>query len=118
MNALNGIAWLLVLQTVGELLSRGLGLPLPGPVVGLVLLLVALRWSPVRAAVGGCADVLLSHLSLLFVPVAVGVMAYLPLLSTYGLRLAAVLVASTWVGLLVTAWTLKRLLPAREAGDA
>ena len=117
MHALNGIAWLLVLQTGGELLSRGLGLPLPGPVVGLVLLLLALRWSPVRASVAACADFLLSHLSLLFVPVAVGVTAYLPLLSEHGLRLAAVLVVSTWIGLLVTAWTLQRLLPT-GGGDA
>jgi holin-like protein len=89
MNAITGIAWLLGLQTLGELLSRGLGLPLPGPVIGLLLLLVALRSATVRASVAGCAEFLLTHLSLLFVPVAVGVMAYLPALSRYGLRLAA-----------------------------
>ena len=43
MNALRGLTWLLVLQSIGEVLARGLALPLPGPVVGLVLLLFALN---------------------------------------------------------------------------
>jgi putative effector of murein hydrolase LrgA (UPF0299 family) len=51
MNGLRGLAWLLVLQSVGVLLSRGLSLPLPGPVIGMLLLLVALRWAVVREPV-------------------------------------------------------------------
>ena len=74
MTGLRGLAWLLALQSAGELLSRGLSLPFPGPVVGMLLLLVALRWPLVREPVAVCADFLLSHLSLLFVPVGVGVM--------------------------------------------
>lgn len=101
-SPLAGFAWLLTLQTVGELLARGLSLPIPGPVVGLLLLMVALRSPSVRAGVAICADFLLAHLSLLFVPVAVGVMAYLPLLREYGLRLLLVLLVSTWIGLAVT----------------
>ena len=34
MNGLRGLAWLLAFQCAGELLSRGLHLPLPGPVLG------------------------------------------------------------------------------------
>jgi len=37
-NALRGLAWLLLLQSAGELLARGLALPLPGPVLGVMLL--------------------------------------------------------------------------------
>lgn len=87
MQALRGLAWLLVLQSLGELMARGLGLPLPGPVIGMILLLVALRWARLREPVSGCADFLLSHLSLLFVPVGVGVMTHLSLVSQYGLRM-------------------------------
>ena len=114
-SPLVGFAWLLLLQTAGELLSRGLGLPLPGPVIGMVLLMLALTVRAVRAPVALCADFLLSHLALLFVPVAVGVMSYLHLLRTYGVRLVLVLVVSTWIGLAVTALVL-RLMPVR--GDA
>jgi holin-like protein len=49
----------------------------------------------------------LSHLSLLFVPVGVGVMTHLGLLSQYGLRMLLVVVLSTWVGLAVTALLLR-----------
>ena len=48
MQALRGITWLLLLQSIGEVISRGLHLPLPGPVVGMLLLLVALRWPLVQ----------------------------------------------------------------------
>lgn len=109
MSGLRGLAWLLALQSLGELLARGLGLPFPGPVVGMLLLLGALRWSVVREPVAACASFLLSHLSLLFVPVGVGVMTHLGLLSQYGVRMLAVIVLSTWIGLAVTALTLRHL---------
>ena len=102
MNALHGLMWLLVFQSAGELLGRGLGLPLPGPVVGMVLLLLALRWSAIRTPVAASAEFLLSHLSLLFVPVGVGVMTHLSLVSQYGVRMLAVVVLSTLGGLAVT----------------
>ncbi len=115
MNALRGLTWLLVLQSLGEALARGLRLPLPGPVIGMVLLLPALGWAPVRDSVAAVADFLLGHLSLLFVPVGVGVMVHLDLLGRYGLRLAVVIVVSTGVGLAVTALVLRALLPAADA---
>ena len=49
-----------------------------------------------------CSDFLLSHLSLLFVPVGVGVLTHLSLVSQYGVRILAVLVLSTLAGLAVT----------------
>ena len=103
MQQLIGLAWLLVFQSVGELLTRGLHLPFPGPVVGMLLLLLALRWPVVREPVGLCADFLLSHLSLLFVPVGVGVVTHLTLVSQYGVRMLAVVVVSTVAGMAVTA---------------
>ena len=110
MNALRGLAWLLALQSLGEVLARGLRLPFPGPVIGMVLLLVALRWQPVRDSVAAVAEFLLAHLSLLFVPVGVGVMTHLGLFAHYGLRMAVVIVLSTWVGLAVTALVLRALM--------
>ncbi|MDP3355673.1 MAG: CidA/LrgA family protein [Polaromonas sp.] len=109
MQGLRGLAWLLLLQSIGELLSRGLSLPFPGPVIGMVLLLGALRWPVVREPVSVCADFLLSHLSLLFVPVGVGVMTHLSLVSQYGGRMLGVIVLSTVIGLAVTALALNFL---------
>jgi len=103
------------MQSLGELLSRGLRLPFPGPVIGMLLLLIALQLPAVRAPVAMCATFLLSHLSLLFVPVGVGVMTHLGLLSQYGVRMLVVIVLSTWIGLIVTVLVLRT---AREPGDA
>jgi putative effector of murein hydrolase LrgA (UPF0299 family) len=107
MNGLRGFAWLLALQSSGELLARGLHLPFPGPVVGMVLLLIALNFALVREPVATCAEFLLAHLSLLFVPVGVGVMTHLGLLSEHGWRILGVIVLSTWIGLAVTALVLR-----------
>ena len=111
MRPLQGLAFLLPMQSGGEALSHFLKLPVLGPAVGMVLLLLALRWSLVQAAVAPAAGFLLSHLSLLFVPVGVGVMTHLALLSAHGLQLVAVIVVSTWVGMAVTAGVLRLLQP-------
>ena len=110
MPALTGLAWLLLCQSAGEVLARLLPVGLPGPVVGMLLLLLALRWELVRTPVAACADALLVHLSLLFVPVGVGVMTHMGLVSQYGLRLLVAVVLSTWIGLAVTALVLRALL--------
>jgi len=108
---LSGLAWLLLCQSIGEAMSRLAHLPLPGPVIGmLILLLLLLRWKVVREPVAAAADALLAHLSLLFVPVGVGVMTHMALISQYGLRLLLALVLSTWIGLLVTALVLRATL--------
>ncbi len=109
MSALRGFAWLLALQTVGDLVVKQWGLTVPGPVLGMVFLLLALRWLSVQTAVASCAEFLLNHLSLLFVPVGVGVMTHFGVFNDFGWRIAVVLVVSTWVGLSVTALTLRWL---------
>jgi holin-like protein len=126
MDALRGLALLLVLQAAGDGLAHALRLPVPGPVVGMVLLIVALRVERLRVAVRAIAELLLAHLSLLFVPVGVGVITHLDLLSHRGGPLLVAIVGSTWTGMAVTALVLKRLLgsdereatPAAEARDA
>jgi holin-like protein len=110
MTALRGLALLLLLQAAGEGITHLLGLPFPGPVAGLLLLLPALSLPAVRVPVSAAAELLLGHLSLLFVPVGVGVITHLDLVSRYGLQLLAVIVLSTWIGMAVTALVLRRLL--------
>ena len=106
MLALRGLTWLLLLQSVGEALARVAHVPLPGPVIGMLILALALNVGFIRTPVAAAADLLLAHLSLLFVPVGVGVMTHLGLIGTYGLRMLGVIAASTWIGLAVTALVL------------
>ncbi len=115
MDVLRGFTWLLLCQAVGELVAKGVGLGLPGPVVGMLLLLLTLNLEFVRKPVAAAADALLAHLSLLFVPVGVGVIVHLSLLSQFGLRLAVVVLVSTLLGLAATALLLRHLW--RSAGQ-
>ncbi len=116
MTALRGLALLLLFQAAGEGLTLALRLPFPGPVVGLVLLLIGLQATWIREPVKAAADVLLAHLSLLFVPVGVGVITHLDLVARYGPQLLEAIVVSTWLGMAVTALVLKSLL-RRGSGD-
>jgi holin-like protein len=77
LNALTLI--LLVFQLIGEVLAQLFALPVPGPVIGMALLFVALalRGGP-SVELRDTAQNLLQHLSLLFVPAGVGVMLHFP----------------------------------------
>jgi putative effector of murein hydrolase LrgA (UPF0299 family) len=109
---IRGFFLLVLFQLVGEVLSRGLNLPAPGPVVGLALLIVAIAlydsWRPLddemlaSSELGRVATGLLASLSLMFVPAGVGVVQYLGLLREQGVALAAALVVSTFATLLAT----------------
>ena len=116
MAALQGLAWLLLCQSAGEAIARLGHLHLPGPVLGAGLLILLLQWPQVRTAVGTAAELLLTHLSLLFVPVGVGVMTHLGLLSAHGGPILLAITLSTWIGLAVTACVLKALLPTATPG--
>ncbi len=118
MMALRGLALLLLLQAAGEALAHAFALPFPGPVLGMALLLPALQANWVRVPVQAAAELLLAHLSLLFVPIGVGVITHLDLVSRYGARLIAVIVLSTWVGMVVTALILRALLPRTAKGSS
>ena len=123
MNGLRGLAWLLVFQSLGEVLSRGFALPLPGPVLGLILLLGALAFPAVRTPVGECADFLLSHLSLLFVPAGVGIMVHANRIGGEWMPIVVALVISTWLAIVVTALVTRALMrkpapPQAEAAEA
>jgi putative effector of murein hydrolase LrgA (UPF0299 family) len=106
---------ILTCQLIGEVVVRGLRLPLPGPVIGMALLFAALivrdrvpalALGPLRdSAVEGMAKGLLANLSLMFVPAGVGVIQNLDLLAQRGLAIAAVLAGSVVVTLLVTVGT-------------
>jgi holin-like protein len=116
MSALIGFTLLLLYQVVGELVARLFALDLPGPVLGLILLWPSL-WIPwIRAQVAAVAGFLLSNLSLLFIPVGVGVILHLDLLATIWWQIALALLVSTMLGLITTVLLLRALIqtPAKD----
>jgi len=106
---------ILLCQLIGEVIVRGLGLPMPGPVLGLLFLLLLLlardrfallATGPLSGGgVENASRVLLANLSLLFVPAGVGVVQKLDLLAEHGVAIIVVLAVSVVVTLLATVAT-------------
>jgi holin-like protein len=95
---------------VGEAASRWLSLPLPGNLVGMVLLAAAIRGGLVRMeTVRPVADLLLRHMALFFVPAGVGLMRYLGLLRAEWLPIAGGCAAGLLAVLLVVGPLQQRL---------
>lgn len=114
---LGAITLLLVYQLLGEVIVLALALPVPGPVVGMLLLFASLVLRPgAAAALRDTANGLLSHLSLLFVPAGVGVMTHFARLGDEWLPIAAALVGSTVITIAVTALVMRALLRIRKDG--
>lgn len=109
------IGLILLCQLTGEVIARGLGLPLPSPVLGLMLLfglLVARDYvTPLARGPLGDGGVeeaskgMLAHLSLLFVPAGVGVIQQLDMITAHGIAIMLVLAGSVLITLVVTVVT-------------
>ena len=114
---LPSLTLLIVCQFAGEVITRTAGLPLPGPVVGLVLLLVLLivRGGP-DEGMKTTASGLLRHLLLLFVPAGAGIVTQLDVLGQNLLPALVAILISTALGLGVTAWVMQWLTQRRTAG--
>jgi holin-like protein len=126
---LHTLAALLVFQAIGEVLSYALRLPIPGPVLGMALLLCWLLLDANAAQRMRATSLeLLKHLSLLFVPAGVGVMLHASRLADEALAVGVALIASTLLAIAVTAlvirWTSPHLAddsppaPAAREGES
>jgi putative effector of murein hydrolase LrgA (UPF0299 family) len=111
MAFLHGISILLGFQFLGELLVRLLAWPLPGPVLGMGLLLLGLAFSKTLIDhIESAAQGLLGHLALLFVPAGVGVLPHLDAISKHWLALGLSLLLGTLITLGVTALVMALLM--------
>lgn len=115
------IALLLSFQLAGLFIVTLFGLPVPGPVMGMVLFLIALitvdglleKTLPV-------VNVLLAHFALLFVPAGVGIIEHVDRLQAEWLPITASILGSSILAMvttvLVTRWML-RLLSGKSSKE-
>jgi holin-like protein len=121
LNLAAAVTALLLCQLAGEVIVLALRqiyptLAFPGPVVGMALMFLLLLWrNGPDASLDTTAGGILRNLSLLFVPAAVGIVQYGPVLSEFGLALAVALVASTVLTLLVTVGVFLLVVRLRDA---
>jgi holin-like protein len=115
-------------ELLGEFLRSALHLPLPGAVIGMLLLAggIALRdrgaapdSTPTPSALDRTAGVLLANMGMLFVPAGVGIIAESGLLRTEWRPIVVAVIGSTLLGLMVTGFVMHRLLaPQKPAAQA
>jgi holin-like protein len=122
MSFLNGVTLLLIYQLAGEISVMLLRIPVPGPVLGMIMLFLTLMLRGRSSeSLDGASSALLSHLSLLFVPAGVGMMVHFDRIVTEWLPIGIALVLSTVITMVVTALVMSggnRLLSYRAKKDA
>lgn len=115
---LGGLLAILICQLLGELLVNWLDIPVPGAVVGMLLLLIALM---VRGEVADglrqAGEGLLKYLPLMLVPSGVGLMVHFELIARDWLAIALALIVSTVVTFVVTALLMERLKKPAGEGE-
>ena len=121
MNFLQGISLLLIYQLGGELSVSLLDIPVPGPVIGMVMLFFTLvvRGSSTKS-LDSSSSALLSHLSLLFVPAGVGIMVHFDRIVNEWQAISTALILSTIITMAATALImlgLNRLLSKKEQNN-
>ncbi len=116
---LKGIFFIFLFQLVGEVVQKLLQLTFPGPVIGLILLVIFLlitgntRFKLISKSfeqdVVNAAQSILSYLSLLFVPIGVGVVIHVSLIEDQLLQVLALLFVGTLSTIGITAWVMQKV---------
>jgi holin-like protein len=113
---ITGIILVLGCYYLGTWLSASMGLPLPGALTGLLILLAVLFIVPkAEPLVARAASPLLSHMSVLFVPAVLGVSAYWTEIAQNGWAIGIAIVITTCISLGLSAKIAEKLLASRHA---
>ena len=109
--------WLIIVgcYLLGEFVVLVTAVPLPGALIGLLLLLCGLlvRQRP-AIIIGKGAQPLLTHMSVLFVPAVIGVGLFLDEVRANALGILLSLVATTLIAMGFTAWLAQRLMRSQR----
>ncbi|HBF33482.1 TPA: CidA/LrgA family protein [Candidatus Sumerlaeota bacterium] len=110
---------LLFFNFLGLLAQKGLGVPLPANVLGMLFLAIALFSGVVKLHwVEPGANFLLHHMMLFFVPFVVGALALIPLFRENWLAILASVVLSSLLTMTATGYVAQRLMPKAEVDAA
>ncbi|MCM0646922.1 CidA/LrgA family protein [Clostridium swellfunianum] len=114
MKYLRQLAIILVICFLGEALNRLFNIPIPGNVIGMVILLIALITGIIKLeSIEGVTDFLLKHLAFFFVPAGIGVISSFDIIKTSLIPMLIVIVLSTIIVIAVTGITVQLLKGGR-----
>ena len=101
---LGALTLILLCQLIGEIISQATKMPVPGPVIGMIILFCIMFFCPrkVPHAVDTVGGFLLRYLALLFVPAGVGIITNLDLLVRSWAPIAGAVIIGTLLTIAVT----------------
>lgn len=103
---------------LGNLLHDLLNLPIPGSVLGMVLLLIFLLTGVIKLSmIEDVSNFLLKHLSFFFIPAAVGLITCFTILEGKWTALFIISVVSTFIIAVVTGATVQILMKRRQSSE-
>ncbi|MFC0562029.1 CidA/LrgA family protein [Halalkalibacter alkalisediminis] len=104
-----------IFYLIGVGIQNWLGLPIPGSIIGMLLLFFALMTKvlPVRFIEEG-STFILKHMPLLFLPVTVGILQFLDLFAGDGILLIFITLISTIIVMIVSGWIGQNLVNRSE----
>nr|WP_295972057.1 CidA/LrgA family protein [uncultured Bacillus sp.] len=107
---------LMAVNQLGGLIVKWTHIPIPGNVIGMILLffllcsgLLRLQW------IEGASAILTKHLAFFFIPISVGIMTLGSLLSNSGFTILFILFISTFIGIFFSG-SLSQLLILKKEG--
>lgn len=120
---LNSVFLIFLFQLIGELVQKVLELNIPGPVIGLILLLTSLLLSKkydhkliknLKINLINSAENLLYYIPLFFLPVGVGVVMHLSFLEGSLVKVLFIIVFGTLITLALTGLLMEKLLKNKD----
>tara|TARA_B100000780_G_scaffold107074_1_gene74914 strand:- start:452 stop:823 length:372 start_codon:yes stop_codon:yes gene_type:complete len=120
---LNSVFLIFLFQLIGELVQKVLELNIPGPVIGLILLLTSLLLSKkynhqlikkLKINLINSAENLVHYIPLFFLPVGVGVVMHLSFLEGSLVTVLFIIVFGTLITLAITGLLMEKLLKNKD----
>lgn len=107
-----------VINELGDLIVNIFHIPVPGNIIGMLLLLIFLLTGIIQLKwVDIGASLLNRHLSFFFIPISVGLMTLGSIFMSSGIRLLFILVLSAIIGIIGTGLTSQLLAKKREVSS-
>lgn len=100
---------------IGDILSTALHLPIPGNILGMIILLILLSTNVIKLEhVEDVSNFLLSHLSFFFIPAGVGLIASFHLIKSSFIQIILICIITTILTIGVTGKIVDMLLSNKE----
>lgn len=99
----------------GEILSHTLSLPLPGSLIGMILLFVLLNLHIIRLEhISAVSDFLLGHLPFFFIPAGVALMTSFGHIKDIWLPMLLICAVTTILTMGISGWSIQKLLERKD----